>query len=382
MTIKHLFPPAWPSLNLDFANSKSLDPRITFTRSSSGTYIDADGIVQTAIDDEPRFDHDPETGECLGLLIEESRTNYIENSTDFNAGDWTFATNGTSPGIPVCTPNSGTAPDGSNTATRLEASTGGGTSSSDVSLIKSNRDTTSRAQVSVWMKSNTGADQTVYAAGLGSPVVTTEWKRFTAGSNDWRIGARGEKSQENVDILIWGAQVEDGDKDTGFCTSYIPTAGATATRAVDIANIAGTNFSSWYNQNEGTIFAEFAGQTHTAGTLTKILSFADDDSTSMAAGNGILFGSHTGGPDEQRWLVRASSITYLSLATETVGSTALAYATSDLAMVFDGGTVESSTNSPPTSLDRLNMFPANVPISRIAYYPTRLPDEQLQTLTS
>ena len=66
MTIKHLYPTTKPTLDFNFAASRQLDPRITFTRSSIGTYIDEDGIIRYAAENEPRFDHDGGTGESLG----------------------------------------------------------------------------------------------------------------------------------------------------------------------------------------------------------------------------------------------------------------------------------------------------------------------------
>jgi len=75
------FPNVRPSLDLRFALAKKLDPRITFTRASSGTYFGPDGLMRTAGVNEPRFDHDPITGQSLGLLIEERRTNGIRNNT-------------------------------------------------------------------------------------------------------------------------------------------------------------------------------------------------------------------------------------------------------------------------------------------------------------
>jgi hypothetical protein len=78
---------AVPSLDLRFADDKSLRDAvsgqnlITFNRASSGTYTGSDGVLQTASNDEPRFDHDPTTGESLGLLVEEQRTNSIRNNT-------------------------------------------------------------------------------------------------------------------------------------------------------------------------------------------------------------------------------------------------------------------------------------------------------------
>ena len=73
-----------PSLDLNFAGNKSLVDTtteknyVTFSRAQSGneaTYIGSDGLIKYAAADEARFDHDPVTGESLGLLIEESRTN-------------------------------------------------------------------------------------------------------------------------------------------------------------------------------------------------------------------------------------------------------------------------------------------------------------------
>ena len=91
MSISQNFPNTRPSLNLNFARSKTLDPRITFSRPQTGngvTYVDEDGLIKYASADEPRFDHDPETGECLGLLIEESRQNLLLRSEEFDNGYW------------------------------------------------------------------------------------------------------------------------------------------------------------------------------------------------------------------------------------------------------------------------------------------------------
>lgn len=81
MSVRNLYPQQRPTLNLNFAQSKILDPRITFTRTSTATYVDEDGFIKTADSDVARFDHDPVTGESLGLLIEELRTNDIRNNT-------------------------------------------------------------------------------------------------------------------------------------------------------------------------------------------------------------------------------------------------------------------------------------------------------------
>ena len=69
------------TLDLPFAATKSLTARIgptpTFTRASAATFIGSDGLIQTATTNTPRFDHNPLTLACRGLLIEEGRTNLV-----------------------------------------------------------------------------------------------------------------------------------------------------------------------------------------------------------------------------------------------------------------------------------------------------------------
>lgn len=105
---------AVPSLDLRFADDKSLVDAVTgaslvtFTRASSGTFVGSDGLIKTATTNEPRFDHNPTTGESLGLLVEEARTNNLLQSEDFSS-TWTLSN------IAV-TANSVVAPDGTTTA--------------------------------------------------------------------------------------------------------------------------------------------------------------------------------------------------------------------------------------------------------------------------
>ena len=109
-------PTVRPTLNLDFVNSKQLDSRITFYRNSVATYYDSKGIVRYVNENEPRFDHDPATGESKGLLIEESRRNIVLLSDNIvNNSTWTI-----SGGSTLIEPNAGVAPDGTYSASRIK----------------------------------------------------------------------------------------------------------------------------------------------------------------------------------------------------------------------------------------------------------------------
>jgi hypothetical protein len=57
MSIQQNFPAITPSLSLNFARSKKLDPRITFTRTSSATRTNETGLVEVVPANAPRFDH-------------------------------------------------------------------------------------------------------------------------------------------------------------------------------------------------------------------------------------------------------------------------------------------------------------------------------------
>ena len=74
------YPTIRPSLDLNFAATKKLDSRVTYTRSGRASFINEHGLVEIVNANVPRFDHDIVTRECKGLLIEEARTNLLTYS--------------------------------------------------------------------------------------------------------------------------------------------------------------------------------------------------------------------------------------------------------------------------------------------------------------
>src|SRR4029077_4515010 len=87
--------PAGPTISLDFMIPGTLPVGTTFTRNSVATYFDATGTMQTATANIPRWPYSTATGELRGLLIEETRTNVIKNSTMAGAVAGTPGTNPT-----------------------------------------------------------------------------------------------------------------------------------------------------------------------------------------------------------------------------------------------------------------------------------------------
>ena len=391
MTIKHLFPKALPTLNLDFANSKALDPRITFSRSSSGTYVDSDGLIKTAVTDAPRFDHDPVTGESLGLLIEESRTNLLTYSEQFDDGS--YITAAFQAVAPTKTPNQATAPDGSLTADKIDYPAVSGANT--YSLIYRNAVTLSGSHSSsIYLRGAVGGEK-VYlfyiVDGIHSNTLctlTTEWQRFsvifTGGTPSyWHLGVdlrsgSGQVAQSASTIYAWGAQLEAGS----FPTSYIPTTSSAVTRAADLASIEGTNFSSWYNQSEGTWFTEAKSDDGSNGV------FGVGSSTNSIGGLSYDFNGFNA-----QWQGSVMDGAF-NPVDDSFHKFAFTATRTSNTLTADG--VQNDTGTATVSFDATELgigvrdaygpgfgsVYLNGHIARLAYFPTRLPDEQLQTLTS
>lgn len=115
------FPTVRPTLNLDFAGSESVDSRITFTRASAATYTGADGKIKYAVQNEPRIEYDPITGECKGLLIEEQRTNLSYYSSIITS--WVAGNGGANNNV-YFIPNSVISPTGEMNGSKMLETTG------------------------------------------------------------------------------------------------------------------------------------------------------------------------------------------------------------------------------------------------------------------
>jgi hypothetical protein len=187
-----------PKLALDFTTA-ALDPRITFTRSgNTATVTNSSGVIVGINADLPRFDFDPVTLVCRGLLIEEPRTNSLLNS-----------------------------------------------------LI----DGTSLATQSVTV---TAAARTLSFYGTGQIVLSGAASATVTGIGAYptRTTFTFTPSAGTLTLTVTGtvqfAQLEIGS----FSTSFIPTSGAAVTRNADVATMTGANFSNWFNASEGTFVAQ------------------------------------------------------------------------------------------------------------------------------
>jgi len=411
----------------DFAGRKTLDhgtgPSITFTRNSNATFFDADGVLQTATTNAPRFDHDPASSNVSrGLLIEEARTNSIRNSqaggsTNGVIGsggvlptNWTASGHnvnnvsteiigtGTEDGLAYIdiklsgTPNA--------TATAFYNFEGGAsvtavngqawTGSAYVRLVAG-----SLTNVTA-VRSQTLGRTSVGAAVAGQNTQTTFTPTSDAVKTQRRVAtltisdATVERIQNaimvtyasgnpiDLTLRIAAPQLEQG----AFPTSYIPTTNAAATRAADSAVV--TPISSFYNQAEGTLFGE--GITNVSGSSAIIFGFHDTTDS-----NRIAVIVARAGTSATQAVVRSGGTNQTSFGSVSYPTTeakiTLAYKVDDVATSLNGATAltDSSATIPTLTHARVggNFQTAwNGHIRKIAYWPKRLPNATLQQVTT
>jgi hypothetical protein len=348
----------------------------------------------------PRFDYDPVTLAPKGLLIEEQRTNLLLQSENLGT-TWTTA-------AASIAPNSIVSPSGELAAEKLTPDT-----ASTTHFVGQTVTTTAVAHTySAYLKAGgyswailyaSGANQGAYfdlvngvvgSSFVGAPTsssitpVGNGWYRcsitFTATTSTIaRVYANPANATSTFagdgvsGIYIWGAQLEAG----AFATSYIPTGASQVTRAADNASMIGNNFARWYNQTEGTLFTEAIA---VSGGQQAILVLDSANSIQIYQSSTTQAGG----------FVRLSAAFQASMlanaAQNTNAKLAIGYKTNDCAFVGNGGTpvTDTSVSLPiPTTL-RIGAGSTgaadfiNGTIKRLAYYPRRLANTELQGITS
>ena len=260
------YPIIRPSLTLDFANSQIFDPRITFTRASSGTRTNERGLIESLASGVPRIDFDPVTLACKGLLVEEQRTNLLTYSEQFDNAAWGKSRI-------TLSANAATAPDGTNTAELITQDTGTGDHSVlEVLSFTSGTIYTgsvyfkagSAVKAAIWLQSlafgtNKGIVVDLSTGAFAANVTAPDSYSITPLGNGWfRVSVTATassttsaslvigmtKSSNQISytgactsgIYVWGAQLEAG----AFPTSYIPSS-VTHTGRASTATFIGSN---------------------------------------------------------------------------------------------------------------------------------------------
>jgi hypothetical protein len=409
--------------------NKTFSDIITFTRASTATYFDSAGVLTSAATNAPRFDYNPSTLAAQGLLIEESRTNSIRNSTAQGAVAGTPGT------LPTNWQISGA---GAGTLNRDIVGTGttagiayidvryyGTTSTTNLSInFEPNISSVAATAGQTWTGSNylaivggsianltfirgviltgrtSGGGSTADAVNSGDQkaVLTATMQRFSASIT--LADATTASLQPGVALTFSSGVALDITLRIGlpqlelgaFATSVIPTdntAPLGKTRSEDRASI--NTMSPWYNASASTIYAEhFRPLPTPAGSFPRAVDFIST-ATSDKLGinhvdNRLTVSSQDIYPSGLSWpftSVNANANNVIKHAiAATVGSGRYAV----------NGTLGGSDYAIPSipTLDQVvigsgkgffGIATLNGWVRRISYYPRRLSNAELQALT-
>ena len=373
-------------------------------------------VLLTAAANVPRFEHVPTTGESLGLEIEETRTNLIIRSADLAETQWIkYASTVTS--------NTIIAPDGTLTGDKFVEDTSNAVHAIEQRVIvdmtsttytfsffaKAGEKTSIYAEVAfvvspfpaffaVFNLANgtvvtSSARGIAVSAGAAITAVGNGWYRcsisgYTGGNGNQACGLYYDSGSVYTGngwngAFLWGAQLELG----AFPTSYIATVATAQTRAADLASMTGTNFSSWYNIAEGTLYASYQV---TSNTQLRRILYLGNSVTSATYTNFIAINALSVGTAIFGEIYTETGQAAVNLGTNLVNANnqvALAFKTNDVYGIQNNTTGASDSSCVIPTVDRMFIGRAldgtffNGTIKKIAYYPLRLTNAQLQNLT-
>jgi len=407
--------------------SKTFSQIITFTRASGGTYFDATGTLQTASTDVPRFDYDPSTLAAQGLLIEEARTNSIQNNTMQGAvagTPGTLPTNwsggATISGLDRTIVGVGT----ENGISYIDVNYAGTTTaalanSSIISPEPSNQITAASGQTwthSIYLKLQGGSfpasttvnvrisetDGTSILANSNTPTVPT-----SAALNSQRYALTRTLTNAlttfvqpvisltapistaiDFTLRIGLPQLELG----AFATSVIPTdntAPLGKTREKDVASV--NTLSPWYNASSGTLYGEITDAAITvSGVARRIATIGDAPNTDIIA---VAYAGATGVSTAFVTDNNVNQATFLSPSGAYAQPTkvALAYAANDFQASVNGSAFSAVTSGTVPTVTQMSLGDAiitavgrnlNGHLRRVTYYPRRLSQAELIAITA
>lgn len=342
----------------------------SFTGDALSYYRGAAGLLVPSATNTPRIEYD-ESGNLLGLLIEESRTNLGLHSNDLTNAAWTKSN--TTAG------KTSTGPDGvANSASRLTASAGNGTCLQSVTSGSATR------AYSVWLKRITGTGNIQLTVDNGgtwtTKTITADWTRVDisqAAVTNPIFGIRIVTSADAIDV--WCNQLESA----AFPSSAIPTTTGSVTRAVDACSrTLGVEFSA----TAGTAVVSGRASPGISASGQVVYEFGD------GTGNESIRFQRQANTDLARALVADGGVGQASIDATFANSTdykhALAWAVNDFATAFNGtaGTPDTSGTLPTvTTLNLGNLAAvshANGHIRTFDYWPERKATAELLRLTA
>lgn len=341
--------------------------RVVYETASRG-YLPTSGSAYYG----PRFTYDPVTLAAEGLWLEESRTNVVLWNRDMTNAVWT-KTNCTA--AKDQTSFDGTA----NAASSLTATAGNATCLQAITLASS-----ARFQ-SVLVKRITGSGTIQMTMDNGTTwtniTVTAGWTRVSIPSQTLANPTVGFRIVTSGDAIA--VDLVQNENTSVAPSSVMPTTSATFARVADDAKITGTNFSSFYNQSQGTWVIEYEAA-DVSGSTRYLFSVSDGTNNNRF----ISFISTQHRLTETNNLVVGTTLVANAAVADTTQKIALAYSSAGIA-IAGGSTIASNSDVTPTTMDRVQIGSAVTlgthlggKFKSLKYYRKRPSDSKLLALVA
>jgi len=348
-----------------------------FTRASSATRVNKQGLIETVGSGKPRIDFlDNTKGH---LLLEPSRTNIITNSEQFvdpptgNTNMDVFS--GT------ITNNNTTSPDGNTKGMKYTISSG---SSALLRIYQSDLSTSTDTTFSIYAKKGTTDSFSINIAGgtATSTTLTDEWQRITTTdtSNTSKFIDVTVSGSVGEYIYIFGMQAEAAS----YATSYIPTSGSSVTRTADDISLTLPNNASFDSSVGFSVVSKFDIGAAGTGTSAPFILFNDDTSSTY-----IGFGSNS---SNLRCRLNLSGTAYLNTqlnAPRTQRNSLFISCDANGWSQGANGVTNHTGNNDASVFNKMASITYTtsevygiIKISELLIYNTRLSDSELEQLTS
>ena len=397
----------------------ALSPLATVTRASTKYLLSASGTLASFASNVAGFEWNASAA-LLGLSSEGARTNLCTYSQDPNNAAWTKTDT-------VITNDSIAAPDGTTTADLATEGTAGTALTTSTAMTITANATVAKSvffkagtatwirvylaeaaattnRVSGWFNVSTGAVGSAVNGGTatggrveiealasgwyrctvvgavknGATSVNLNWSSASADASTTRVN--------NATYYPWGAQVENS---APYQSSYIPTTTASVTRAADVISVASISTALGFNATEGAIFCEFSVPYVEASAAAARYPWSLNDGTNNER---IFVRTPSGQSDIDALGVDGGSTQFAidgpALSSATAIKIALAWRTNDIAYYASGASVGTDAAATLPTMTTFNIgheigsLQLFGHIKNLRYYPRRLTNAELATLTT
>ena len=377
------------SFNDENGNFKPLP--FDFSRASSATVVNQSGLIETVGSGEPRIDF---LGNTKGaLLLEPSRTNLITQSEAFDNSYWTKS------GSSVVGGFASPSADSPLGAFKLVAT------NNDPYIYKTGLNVTANTQTaSIYVKgvgSSIGKEGRIlfwYIGTAGGTTLsvpftfTSDWQRVQGSSTPTSGGTIAlridlpDVSVVGEEVLIYGAQLEQGS----YPTSYIPTSGQSGgvTRVRDLSDTQ--NLSHVIGQTEGVIFYDAILIHKSTDTSEDLFELSIDDGSNQ---NIFFINNYNNGLTVA--MVNGGSYQFTNNSfNPTEGARyklAFAYKQNDFALYINGTQIATDLSGTVPTMNQITFgnyynnqsnLSNSVKINDLKLYNTRLSNSELAALTT